>query len=284
MATDTTVNNLIINKLTKTQYQGIENPSETEIYLVPDEIDNVPTENSINPVKSGGVYTALAGKYSKPSGGIPSTDLASAVQTSLGKADTALQSFSESDPVFVASAAHGITSNDISNWNSKTEVFTYDVDADGIITSTSEGYHQKTINSSAPYNAIHAAYQAGKIVFIKILNLPDFPDMYIPLNNHDWAAYDFTLYTNYTVNDINRNVIIDIAVNETLTNITYMETSLGTYNKPSGGIPASDIASGVIPTNCVSSTDITNVVYLTQAAYDALATKDANTLYIIPES
>lgn len=32
------------------------------------------------------------GTYSKPSGGIPATDLASAVQTSLGKADTALQS------------------------------------------------------------------------------------------------------------------------------------------------------------------------------------------------
>lgn len=34
----------------------------------------------------------------------------------------------------------------------------------------------------------------------------------------------------------------------------------------------------------VASTDITNVVYLTQSAYDALATKDSNTLYIIPES
>ena len=32
-----------------------------------------------------------AGTYSKPSGGIPASDLASAVQTSLGKADTALQ-------------------------------------------------------------------------------------------------------------------------------------------------------------------------------------------------
>ncbi len=40
------------------------------------------------------VGTALASKgtYSKPSGGIPKSDLASAVQTSLGKADTALQS------------------------------------------------------------------------------------------------------------------------------------------------------------------------------------------------
>ena len=60
------------------------------------------------------------GTYSKPSGGIPKTDLSSAVQTSLGKADTALQSYTESDPIFVASAAYGITSTDISNWNSKT--------------------------------------------------------------------------------------------------------------------------------------------------------------------
>ena len=70
----------------------------------------------------------------------------------------------------------------------------------------------------------------------------------------------------------------------------------GTYSKPSEGIPASDIASGVIPTvptavssfsndaHYVASTAITTIVSLTQAQYDALATKDANTLYIIPES
>lgn len=36
--------------------------------------------------------------YQKPGTGIPSTDLSSAVQTSLGKADSALQSFTETDP------------------------------------------------------------------------------------------------------------------------------------------------------------------------------------------
>ena len=36
--------------------------------------------------------------YSKPGAGIPKTDLAYDVQTSLGKADTALQSFTETDP------------------------------------------------------------------------------------------------------------------------------------------------------------------------------------------
>ena len=60
-----------------------------------------------------------AGTYSKPSGGIPSTDLASAVQTSLGKADSALQSFTETDPVFSASAAAGITASDITAWDGK---------------------------------------------------------------------------------------------------------------------------------------------------------------------
>jgi len=37
------------------------------------------------------LQNALNAKYVKPSGGIPKTDLASAVQTSLGKADSALQ-------------------------------------------------------------------------------------------------------------------------------------------------------------------------------------------------
>lgn len=65
------------------------------------------------------------GTYSKPSGGIPATDLASAVQTSLGKADTALQSYTETDPVFTASAAAGIATTDISAWNAKLSGVTF---------------------------------------------------------------------------------------------------------------------------------------------------------------
>lgn len=43
-------------------------------------------------IVSGWGFTKNAGTYSKPSTGIPKSDLASEVQTSLGKADTALQS------------------------------------------------------------------------------------------------------------------------------------------------------------------------------------------------
>ncbi|HET8708977.1 MAG TPA: hypothetical protein VFL85_01715 [Candidatus Saccharimonadales bacterium] len=39
-----------------------------------------------------GLNTAIAAKYELPAGGVPATDLAASVQTSLGKADTALQS------------------------------------------------------------------------------------------------------------------------------------------------------------------------------------------------
>lgn len=50
----------------------------------------IPAEVTETTVANWG-FTKNTGTYSKPSGGIPATDLAAAVQTSLGKADTALQ-------------------------------------------------------------------------------------------------------------------------------------------------------------------------------------------------
>lgn len=55
----------------------------------------IPSEVTESTVAGWG-FTKNTGDYSKPSGGIPSTDLSSAVQTSLGKADTAIQT--ETDP------------------------------------------------------------------------------------------------------------------------------------------------------------------------------------------
>lgn len=50
----------------------------------------IPSEVTESTV-SGWGFTKNTGTYSKPSGGIPSTDMTSAVQTSLGKADSAYQ-------------------------------------------------------------------------------------------------------------------------------------------------------------------------------------------------
>ena len=53
--------------------------------------DDVPAEVTEQTITNWG-FTKNTGTYSKPDDGIPKTDLASAVQTSLGKADTAIQS------------------------------------------------------------------------------------------------------------------------------------------------------------------------------------------------
>lgn len=84
---------------------------------VPTLTDSLNVWNSNIAASAKTVYNLNTSKYEKPSGGIPATDLTSAIQTSLGKADTALQT--ESDPVFSASAAAGITTTDINNWNAK---------------------------------------------------------------------------------------------------------------------------------------------------------------------
>ena len=68
----------------------------SDVGALPDDtaIPDAVTEQTV----SGWGFTKNTGTYSKPSGGIPPTDLSSDVQTSLGKADTALQSFTETDP------------------------------------------------------------------------------------------------------------------------------------------------------------------------------------------
>ena len=62
---------------------------------------------------SGWGFTKNTGTYSKPAGGIPKTDLASAVQTSLGKADSALQSHQSLAAYRTASAQDTIDSGKV---------------------------------------------------------------------------------------------------------------------------------------------------------------------------
>lgn len=107
-------------------------------------IDNTPTENSLNPITSGAVYTALQGKgtYSKPAGGIPSTDLASAVTTSLGKADSAVQDIQ----------AKVGTSTAVSIVNSTTKIATITID------STPTNNSTNTVTSGGVYTAVNGKY------------------------------------------------------------------------------------------------------------------------------
>lgn len=122
--------------------------------------DLVDDTNKTNKFVTAADKTAWNAKYDKPGTGIPKTDLADAVQTSLGKADTALQSFTETDPVFSASAAAGITSTDISNWNNKVDK----VSGKGLSTNdytTDEKTKLNGIESGAEVNIIETVKVNG---------------------------------------------------------------------------------------------------------------------------
>lgn len=56
---DTNVNQLVINKLTKQEFNNLSQVSSTELYLVEESLDSAVTQNSTNPVQSGAVYDAI---------------------------------------------------------------------------------------------------------------------------------------------------------------------------------------------------------------------------------
>ena len=90
MATDTSVSNLVINKMTKAQYDSLVNPSATELYLVPDEMDTTPTAGSVNPVTSDGIKTYVDNAV----GGIPTVGTLNTNNTSAQIVPTDPESFS----------------------------------------------------------------------------------------------------------------------------------------------------------------------------------------------
>lgn len=71
----------------------------TDFPTIPDELADL-ADDSTHRLVTDAEKSAWDGKYDKPAGGIPKTDLDSSVQTSLGKADTALQT--ETDPTVPA--------------------------------------------------------------------------------------------------------------------------------------------------------------------------------------
>ena len=86
--------------------------SKTDVVQI--SIDNTPTESSNNLVKSGGVYSALSGKYEKPSGGIPAADIAAGVIPTVPTISTDIQTdktsnFKTASPAAVYAEVHPAT-------------------------------------------------------------------------------------------------------------------------------------------------------------------------------
>ena len=117
-----------------------------------DDLDNKPTiptavtESTV----SGWGFTKNTGTYSKPSGGIPKSDLASSVQTSLGKADTALQSYTEQYKGTVTGVkVNGSTKNPSNGVVDLGTVITSHQDISGKQDKLVSGTNIKTINGQS---------------------------------------------------------------------------------------------------------------------------------------
>lgn len=65
--------------------------SSTKTVTIGVDVDTSLNNSSTNPVQNKVINTAISAKYTKPSSGIPKTDLASGIQASLDAADTAVQ-------------------------------------------------------------------------------------------------------------------------------------------------------------------------------------------------
>ena len=134
-----------------------------------EDLDNKPTiPNEVTEsTVSGWGFTKNTGTYSKPSSGIPKTDLASAVRTSLGKADTAVQ---PTDETF-ADLELFKTQHLVSSKNREYRV--------GTILSGSYVTKQGVVNASASYNHTEKIpVKEGDIVSFKS-NASDSSTIYI---------------------------------------------------------------------------------------------------------
>lgn len=97
----------------------------------------IPDETAI----SGMGFTKNSGDYSKPNGGIPKSDLASAVQTSLSKADTALQEHQSLAEYVKADDARLTDARPANGGNAETvngHTINADVPSDAVFTDTVE--------------------------------------------------------------------------------------------------------------------------------------------------
>ena len=121
-------------------------------------IPSAVTESTV----SGWGFTKNTGTYSKPSTGIPKSDLASAVQTSLGKADTALQSYTEQYKGTVTGVKiNGTTKNPSSGVVDLGTVITSHQDISGKQDKLVSGTNIKTINGTSILGSGNIVIEGG---------------------------------------------------------------------------------------------------------------------------
>ena len=181
------------------------------------------TVDDLDAIRAGAALGATA--YQKPSTGIPKADIQAGVikeRTSQLVNDAGFIS-TETDPVFSASAARGITSSDISGWDAKQEALV-------------SGTNIKTVNNESLLGSGNITVSADTSDCEKTAN---------KVTSLSGSSTDTQYPSAKCVHDglaSKQGTISDLASIR-----SGAEAGATAYQKPSTGIPASDLASGVIP-------------------------------------
>ena len=170
---------------------------------------------------SGWGFTKNTGTYSKPTGGIPKTDLASAVQTSLGKADSALQTVPST--YRTASAQDSIDSGKVDKVTGK-----------GLSTN------DYTAAAKAKVDAIPANPKYTDTVYDDTA-----VKSRLAAVENEVAGIGAGSSFSGSYNDLTEQPTIPEAVTEATVSGWGFTKNTGTYSKPTGGIPKTDLASAV---------------------------------------
>lgn len=196
----------------------------------------------------GGIASAVAGTdygtYSKPVSGIPKTDMASDVQTSLGKADTALQTAP------------------VTSVNNKTGAVTLNASDVGAGTySKPSGGIPSTDMSSEVQTSLGKADTALQTAPVTSVNTKTGA---VVLTPSDIGAGTYSKPSGgIPKTDLASGVQSSLDAADTA------------YQKPSGGIPASDLASGVIPNVPVQDVQVNGTSVLSDGVANVpIATND----------
>lgn len=208
-------------------------------------------------------------KYTKPSGGIPKTDLASDVQTSLGKADTALQSAPVTSVNGKTGDVTGLATKDEVNakQNALTETQLAAVNS-GITEAKRTKYdgYEEIINQKA--NSADLATVATSGSYNDLSNKPAIPTDYVKYtaqtltdaqksqarsnigagtSNFDgtWGSLSGKPNVVQSTGNSTSDVMSQKAVTDELAKKATTSEVNAKYTKPSGGIPKTDLASDV---------------------------------------
>lgn len=198
-------------------------PSEKKVNVtVPTALSDL-SEDATHRLVTNSEKATWNGKYSKPSSGIPKTDLSSGVQTSLDKADTALQEH-QSLADYVNGGSYNSTTKKIELKHDSNTIAEIDATAfikDGMVND---------VQITGGNLVISFNTDSGK----EAITIP-LTDIFNPENYYTKTA------TNELLNQ-KQPTIADLE--EIRSGASKGNTA---YQKPSDGIPASDLAVGVIP-------------------------------------